>query len=138
MVLVFAEPIPDPSKFAPRDGEPPRQAKKRRNADIDAETAAINCASLYVLVMNFSQNGLHQLKEYMDALDFAGEQSGAGVGVSDGYDIALDWFASLFEKCSEKARTVRSWLPDGGGGAPELQVRYIDQLLFERALFLVS
>lgn len=74
----------------------------------------------------------------MDALDSVEEQSGLGVGVSEGYDTALDWFAALFEQCNEKARTVRSWLPDGGGGVPEMQLKYLDQLMFERALFLVS
>jgi serine/threonine-protein kinase ULK/ATG1 len=136
MVLgVLAEPIPDPSKFVPRDGELPRRATKRRNADLDAQTAAINCASLYVLVMTFAQNGLGQLSEYIDRVE---EQSGVGVGVSEGYDIALDWFATLFKGCSEKARTVKSWLPDSSGVVPEMQLKYLDQFLFERAMSLVS
>jgi len=138
MAIGLTEPIPDPSKFTPRDGEPPRQARKRRNADIDVQTAAINCASLYVLVMTFAQNGLQELKEFMDAVDRVEEQSGVGVGVGEGYDNALDCFAGLFEGCNEKARTVRSWLPDGGGGVPEMQLKYLDQLLFDRALDLVS
>lgn len=111
---------------------------KRRNADLDVQMAAINCASLYVLVMTFAQNGLQELKEYMDALDRIEEQSGVGIGVSEGYDIALDSFATLFEGCNEKARTLRSWLPDGGGAVSEMQLKYLDQLLFERALSLVS
>ena len=111
---------------------------KRRNADIEVQEAAISCASLYVLVMTFAQDGLNRLKDYMDALDCVEEHSGAGVGVSEGYDIAVDWFASLFEGCNEKARTVRSWLPDGGGSVSEMHLKHLDQLLFERALHLVS
>ncbi len=137
-VAGLAEPIPDPSKFAPREGERPRQAMKRRNADIEVQEAAISCASLYVLVMTFAQDGLNRLKDYMDALDYVEEHPGAGVGVSEGYDTAVDWFASLFEACNEKARTVRSWLPDGGGSVSEMHLKHLDQLLFERALHLVS
>src|ERR1700761_1493337 len=52
------EPIPDPSKFQPREGESARQATRRRNAELDAEISAINCIALYMLIMNFSQNGI--------------------------------------------------------------------------------
>ena len=111
---------------------------KRHKADIEVQKAAINCASLYILVMTFSQDGLSRLRDYMDAFDRVEEQSGAGVGVSEGYDIAVDWFATLFEGCNEKARTVRSWLPDGGGSVSGVHLKHLDQLLFEKALLLVS
>ena len=111
---------------------------RRHNTDIEVQEAAITCASLYVLVMTFAQDALNRLKDYMDALDRVEEQPGAGVGVSEGYDTAVDWFASLFEGCNEKARTVRSWLPDGCGGVSEMHLKHLDQLLFERALLLVS
>ena len=111
---------------------------KRHKADIEVQKAAINCASLYVLVMTFAQDGLNRLKDYMDTLDCVEGQSGTGVDVSEGYDIAVDWFATLFEGCNEKVRIVRSWLPDGGGSVSEMHLKHLDQLLFERALLLVS
>lgn len=68
----------------PREGEPHRQAVKRRNADLDAENSAINCIALCMLVMNFSQNGIDRLQDFMDVLESGGEAPAVSPGFDDG------------------------------------------------------
>lgn len=78
------EPIPDPSKFVQREGESTRQATKRRNHELDMELAAVNCIALYILVMNFSQNGIDRLQDYMDVVEVDGELPTVSPGFDDG------------------------------------------------------
>ena len=78
------EPLPDPSKFEPRAGEPPKHAARRRNADIQAEYNAVTCVALYMLLMSFCQKGIDRLRNYhehMQMRDPEGEYE-----VSDGFD----------------------------------------------------
>ncbi|CAG7850397.1 Serine/threonine-protein kinase ATG1 {ECO:0000250/UniProtKB:P53104} {ECO:0000250/UniProtKB:P53104}; AltName: Full=Autophagy-related protein 1 {ECO:0000250/UniProtKB:P53104} [Serendipita indica DSM 11827] len=123
------KPLPDPGKFVPREGESPRHATRRRNAELDAEMAAINCISLYMLVMNFSQNGINRLHDHMDVVEVDGEPP----ELSPGFDDAVEWFGNRYERCSQRAQTVKGWLPEGATHEPPA---YMDQVLFERALAL--
>lgn len=123
------KPIPDPEQFVIREGESPRQATKRRNAQLDAELSAINCISLYMLVMNFAQNGVNRLQDYINMIDVNGEPP----SVSPGFDDAVDWYGARYAKCSERAQVVKGWLPESGSLEPPA---FMDQVLFERALTL--
>ncbi|KIM28182.1 hypothetical protein M408DRAFT_23888 [Serendipita vermifera MAFF 305830] len=123
------KPIPDPSKFIPREGESPRQATKRRNHELDMELAAVNCIALYMLIMNFSQNGIDRLQDYMDVVEVGGEMP----SVSPGFDDAVDWYGARYEKCSQRAQAVKAWLPESAMHEPPF---FMDQVLFERALSL--
>ncbi|KAG8812580.1 Serine/threonine-protein kinase [Serendipita sp. 401] len=124
------KPLPDPEKFVLKEGESPRHGTRRRNAQVDAELAAVNCISLYMLVMTFAQNGVDRLRDFMDTVELDDEPS----IVSVGFDEAVDWFGACYEKCSQGAQTVRTWLPEGGMNEP---TSYMDQVLFDRALTLV-
>lgn len=79
----FVEPLPDPSKFTRREGEPERQAAKRKNADVQAEYNAITCVALYMLLMGFSQNGVTKLVNYYEHLQMRDPEGGE---VSEGFD----------------------------------------------------
>ena len=83
------EPIPDPSKFVPRENESPRQATKRRNHELDMELAAVNCIALYMLIMNFSQGGIDRLQDYMDVVEVDGELPTVSPGFDDGLSLAF-------------------------------------------------
>lgn len=49
--------------------------------------------------------------------------------------IAVDWYGGRYEKCSQRAQAVKAWLPESAQHDPPL---LMDQVLFERALSLVS
>jgi serine/threonine-protein kinase ULK2 len=63
------EPLPDPSKFAPREGENEKLAARRRNADVQAEYNAVTCVAIYMLVMQFSQKGIDELRKYQEHME---------------------------------------------------------------------
>lgn len=69
MATVGSEPLPDPSKFAPRDGENEKLAARRRNADVQAEYNAVTCVAIYMLVMQFSQKGIDELRKYQEHME---------------------------------------------------------------------
>ncbi|TCD65717.1 Serine/threonine-protein kinase [Steccherinum ochraceum] len=124
------KPLPDPSKFTRREGEPERHAARRKNADIQAEYNAMTCVALYLLLMEFSQKGIDKLKTFhdeMQRLDPDGEWE-----VSEGFDEALTWFKDHFIKCHDRAAQVKAWLPAVYTGPPS----YLDQLVYDRALHL--
>ena len=84
MLMRNAEPLPDPTKFERRDGEPERHAAKRRNADVQAEYNAVTCVAVYMLLMTFCQKGIDKLRNYhehMQMRDPDGEYE-----VSEGFD----------------------------------------------------
>jgi serine/threonine-protein kinase ULK2 len=79
-----AEPLPDPKKFARKEGEPDRKAERRRNVEVEGEWNAVTCVALYMLLMGFSQKGIDALKRYQ--ADFEMRFPGEDVGVSGGFD----------------------------------------------------
>ncbi|KZT08148.1 Pkinase-domain-containing protein [Laetiporus sulphureus 93-53] len=124
------KPLPDPSKFSRREGEPERHAAKRKNADIQAEYNAMTCVALYMLLMSFSQNGVTKLCNYYEHLrmrDPDGECE-----MSEGFDEALVYFEEHFRKCHDRAALVKTWLPAQYTGPPT----FLDQLVYDRALML--
>jgi serine/threonine-protein kinase ULK/ATG1 len=67
--LCRLEPLPDPSKFSPRDGENEKLAARRRNADVQAEYNAVTGVAIYMLVMQFSQKGIDELRKYQEHME---------------------------------------------------------------------
>ena len=63
---LFPEPLPDPNKFEKREGEADKQARRRRNLDIEAEYNAVTCVAVYMLLMSFSQKGINKLRNYQE------------------------------------------------------------------------
>ncbi len=49
--------------------------------------------------------------------------------------VAVDWFGGRYEICSQRAQLVKTWLPEN---AMHEQPTFMDQVVFERALSLVS
>lgn len=146
----LTEPLPDPTKFARREGEAERHAERRRNADQEAEYTAVTCVAVYMLLMSFSQRGIDKLRNYQEHLrmrypdgDFV-----VSAGFDDGKRFstcvhrvrrsylcpALAWFKEQFIKCNDRAALVKTWLPVQYDG-PKI---YLDQLIYDRALMLVS
>ena len=79
-----AEPLPDPSKFMPHESETDRQARQRRELEVQAEYNAVTCVALYMLLMSFAQKGIDKLRnhhEHMQMRDPDGEYE-----VSEGFD----------------------------------------------------
>ncbi|THH28631.1 hypothetical protein EUX98_g5553 [Antrodiella citrinella] len=124
------KPLPDPSKFTRRDGEPERHAARRKNADIQAEYNAVTCVALYMLLMEFSQKGIDKLKKFHD--DMQKRDPDGELEVSEGFDEALTWFKDHFIKCHDRAAQVKTWLPAQYAGPPT----FLDQLVYDRALHL--
>ncbi|KAI0772765.1 Pkinase-domain-containing protein [Trametes elegans] len=124
------KPLPDPTKFSRREGEPERLAARRKNADIQAEYNAMTCVALYMLLMSFAQKGIDKLRnhhEHLQMRDPDGE-----LEVSEGFDEALTWFKEHFIKCHDRAALVKTWLPAQYVGPPT----FLDQLVYDRALLL--
>jgi serine/threonine-protein kinase ULK/ATG1 len=48
------------------------------------ELAAVNCIALYMLIMNFAQNGIDRLQDYMDVVEVDGELPTVSPGFDDG------------------------------------------------------
>ncbi|KAJ8588049.1 Pkinase-domain-containing protein [Rhizopogon salebrosus TDB-379] len=124
------KPLPDPAKFLRREGEPERQAQRRRNADQEAEYNAVTCVAAYMLLMSFSQKGIDKLRNFQEHLRM--RHPDGDFEVSEGFDDALAWFKEHFIKCSERAALVKTWLPVQYDG-PKI---YLDQLVYDRALLL--
>ncbi|TFY55974.1 hypothetical protein EVG20_g9117, partial [Dentipellis fragilis] len=124
------KPLPDPSKFAPREGEPEKLARRRKHADTEAEYNAVTCVAIYMLVMSFSQKGIEELRRYQEHMEMrfpAGDFE-----VSEGFDQALGWFKDHFVKCNDRAALVRTWLPAQYTGPST----WVDELVYNRALTL--
>ncbi|KAH9834861.1 kinase-like protein [Rhodofomes roseus] len=124
------KPLPDPTKFIRREGEPERHAVKRKNADIQAEYNAMTCVALYMLLMSFSQNGVNKLCHYYEHLQM--RDPDGDTEVSEGFDEALTYFEDHFNKCHDRAALVKTWLPAQYTGPPT----FLDQLIYDRALSL--
>ena len=80
----LAEPLPDPSKFVPRAGEPEKLAQRRRHADFQAEYNAVTCVAIYMLVMAFSQKGIEELRRYQEHMEMRHPEE--DFVVSEGFD----------------------------------------------------
>ena len=78
------EPLPDPSKFVPREGENEKHAARRRNADVQAEYNAVTCVAIYMLVMQFSQKGIDELRKYQEHMEM--RYPDGDFVLSDGFD----------------------------------------------------
>ncbi len=66
--LSQSEPLPDPTKFEKREGEPEKHARRRKHADMEAEYNAVTCVAVYMLLMSFSQKGIDKLRHYQEHL----------------------------------------------------------------------
>ena len=78
------EPLPDPSKFAKREGEADKLARKRKNADMEAEYNAVTCVAVYMLLMSFSQKGVNILRNYQEHMKM--RHPDGDFVVSEGFD----------------------------------------------------
>jgi serine/threonine-protein kinase ULK/ATG1 len=78
------EPLPDPTKFAPREGEDERAGQKRRLADQEAESNAITAVAVYMLVMTFAHKGIDQLRRHQEHVSM--RDPDGDFAVSQGFD----------------------------------------------------
>ncbi|KAH9956369.1 kinase-like domain-containing protein [Russula dissimulans] len=124
------KPLPDPSKFAPREGENEKHAARRRNADVQAEYNAVTCVAIYMLVMQFSQKGIDELRKYQEHMEM--RYPDGDFFLSDGFDEALSWFKDHFLRCNDRAALVKTWLPAQYTGPST----WVDELVYNRALTL--
>ncbi|KAI0643789.1 Pkinase-domain-containing protein [Trametes meyenii] len=122
------KPLPDPTKFERRDGEPERLAARRKNADVQAEYNAMTCVALYILLMSFAQKGIDKLRNYYEHMQM--RDPDGELEMSVGFDEATTWFKEHFIKCHERAALVKTWLPAQYTGPPT----FLDQLVYDRAL----
>lgn len=84
--MVIIEPIPDPSKFTKRLGERDKDAGKRRNAEVQAETDAITAIAVYMLLMAFCQKAIDKLKNYHEHIKMRDPQGDLQLEPSEGFD----------------------------------------------------
>lgn len=146
-----AEPLPDPTKFVKREGEPEKHARRRKLADQEAEYNAVTCVAVYMLLMSFSQKGIDQLRNFQEHMNM--RHPDGDFVVSEGFDdgmwlqritrkyltshflcIALSWFKEHFIKCNDRAELVKTWLPVQYDGPKA----WLDQMVYDRALMLVG
>ncbi|KAH9077574.1 kinase-like protein [Lactarius deliciosus] len=124
------KPLPDPSKFAPREGENEKLAARRRNADVQAEYNAVTCVAIYMLIMQFSQKGIDELRKYQEHMEMRHPEG--DFAISEGFDEALGWFRDHFLRCHDRAALVKTWLPAQYTGPNT----WVDELVYNRALTL--
>ncbi|EJD51820.1 kinase-like protein [Auricularia subglabra TFB-10046 SS5] len=108
----FRDPATDPARVA---------ALKRRASD--GEDKAATAIAVYILIMQFSQKALDQLKEYHERIP-------PGQLLGSGFDAALKWFKNSFMKSHERAALVQTWLPHEQSMASQ----WIEQLTYTHAL----
>ncbi|KIM41275.1 hypothetical protein M413DRAFT_445312 [Hebeloma cylindrosporum] len=124
------KPLPDPTKFAKREGEAEKQARRRKHADMEAEYNAVTCVAVYMLLMSFSQKGIDKLRNFQEHMKM--RHPDGDFVVSEGFDDALNWFKEHFIKCNDRAALVKTWLPVTYDGPKS----WLDQLVYDRALVL--
>jgi len=81
------EPLPDPTKFEKREGEAEKQARRRKNADVEAEYNAVTCVAVYMLLMSFSQRGIDKLRNFQEHMKMRHPDD--DFVVSEGFDIGV-------------------------------------------------
>lgn len=84
MLTSLLEPLPDPTKFTKREGEPEKHARKRKHADMEAEYNAVTCVAVYMLLMSFSQKGINMLKQFQEHMGMKYPEG--DYVVSEGFD----------------------------------------------------
>ncbi|KAJ8489036.1 hypothetical protein ONZ45_g13730 [Pleurotus djamor] len=124
------KPLADPSKFVAREGEAEKHAKRRKNADMEAELNAVTCVAVYMLLMSFSQKGINKLRHHQEHMRMRYPDD--DYVVSEGFTEALGWFKEHFIKCNDRAALVKTWLPAQYEGPKT----WLDQLVYDRALVL--
>ncbi len=90
---LWLEPLPDPNKFTPREGENEKLAARRRNADVQAEYNAVTCVATYMLVMQFAQKGIDELRKYQEHMEMRHPEG--DFVLSEGFDEGASSFVSL-------------------------------------------
>lgn len=78
------EPLPDPAKFVRREGEGEKQAKKRRQDDMEAEYNAVTSVAVYITLMSFSQKGIDKLRNHQEHMKMRKPEE--DFIVSEGFD----------------------------------------------------
>ncbi|KXN82873.1 hypothetical protein AN958_02084 [Leucoagaricus sp. SymC.cos] len=96
------KPLPDPTKFTKREGEPEKVARRRKHADMEAEYNAVTCVAVYMLLMSFSQKGINMLKEFQEHM--AMKYPEGDYVVSEGFDDAVYDIRLLTHKSRTAAR----------------------------------
>lgn len=124
------KPLADPNRFAKRDGEADRQARRRKNGEMEAEYNAVTCVAVYMLLMSFSQKGINKLRNHQEHMKM--RRPDGDFVVSEGFDDALSWFKNHYLKCNDRAILVKTWLPAQYDGPKT----WLDQLVYDRALVL--
>ncbi|KAF9456734.1 other/ULK/ULK protein kinase [Collybia nuda] len=124
------KPLPDPTKFAKREGEADKHARRRKHADMEAEYNAVTCVAVYMLLMSFSQKGIDKLRNHQEHMKM--RHPDGNFVISEGFDEALSWFKHHFIKCNDRAALVKTWLPVQYDGPKS----WLDQLVYDRALVL--
>ncbi|KAG7445270.1 kinase-like protein [Guyanagaster necrorhizus] len=124
------KPLADPNRFAKRDGEADRQARRRKNGEMEAEYNAVTCVAVYMLLMSFSQKGINKLRNHQEHMKM--RRPDGDFVVSEGFDDALSWFKNHYLKCNDRAILVKTWLPARYDGPKT----WLDQLVYDRALVL--
>ncbi|KAF8208072.1 kinase-like domain-containing protein [Mycena galopus ATCC 62051] len=124
------KPLPDPTKFARREGEADKHARRRKHADMEAEYNAVTCVAVYMLLMSFCQKGINRLRNHQEHMRM--RHPDGDFVVSEGFDDAQTWFTGQFVKCYDRATLVKTWLPAQYDGPKS----WLDQLVYDRALVL--
>jgi serine/threonine-protein kinase ULK2 len=87
MLIISLEPLPDPTKFAKREGEAEKQARRRKHQDMEAEYNAVTCIAVYMLLMSFSQKGIDKLRDYQE--HFKMRYPDGDFVVSEGFHVGM-------------------------------------------------
>ncbi|KAF9515058.1 hypothetical protein BS47DRAFT_1391977 [Hydnum rufescens UP504] len=99
------------------DGEAPHRADSRRKREIEAETHAVQCVSLYLTVMSFSQKAIDLIRAFYQR----DESQTPSPGIDDG------------NRSMDKVNTLKTWLPEGYSP----RHMWIDRVIYDHALSLL-
>ena len=81
------KPLPDPTKFRTIEGEPEKQAMRRKNGEVEAEYNAVTGVAVYMLLMSFSQKGINKLRDHQLRMKEANRDE--EFVVSEGFDDGM-------------------------------------------------
>ncbi|KAF8314499.1 hypothetical protein DL93DRAFT_2058245, partial [Clavulina sp. PMI_390] len=121
------EPISDPAQFEKRPGEAPHRAESRRKREVEIETHAVQCVSLYFTVMSFSQKAIDLIRAY-----YRNNLHPSPAGTVE-IDNALTWARDAFSRSMEKVNLLKGWLPEGYN----MRHMWIDRVIYDHALSLL-
>jgi serine/threonine-protein kinase ULK/ATG1 len=68
-----------------KEGEAERAAQQRKKAEVEDEFQAVTCVAVYMLLMSFSQNGIHALGRHKADLEMRFPDK--NIEVSEGFDL---------------------------------------------------